>query len=75
LPLGWKYILSRSKLVVRPPWNAMFVFQFLWAKSHIAALWMVHEQLAPRFPGLEAIQDVNEKLRRFVGRAENAEKG
>jgi hypothetical protein len=30
--------------VVRPPWNAMFVFQFLRAKSHIAAVnsaWLV----------------------------------
>jgi hypothetical protein len=32
-------------LVVRPPWNAMFVFQFLRVKSHIAAVnsaWIVH---------------------------------
>jgi hypothetical protein len=35
--------------VVRPPWNAMFVFQFLRAKSHIAAFksaWMVHKAVS-----------------------------
>jgi hypothetical protein len=36
---------ASNALVVRPPWNAMFVFQFLRVKSHIAAVnsaWMVH---------------------------------
>jgi hypothetical protein len=39
-------LATLHRLVVRPPWNAMFVVRFLGAKSHIAAVnsaWMVHE--------------------------------
>jgi hypothetical protein len=42
--VAWHPETSRIGVVVRPPWNAMFGFQFLRAKSHIAAVnsaWMV----------------------------------